>query len=240
MNEFWTFIEAQRALIFIPVDLHEDELNHAINSLGPSELAACRTGYAAALDCLDRLEIWEAGSLLVGSPIGDSSYLHFRNWLIWQGRSFAESIASDADHLLHLAEQSDACLSDPFVECLHLLQEPGGSCSTEILPVSSFDEKWNWQDSSAAKIAGDLPKLWAAYGTAFQWELPPSLLSAEEEVPGIGLLRVGDAVRHLFGYGVGTIVSFPVAGTSIGTIDFATEQRTMHISRQFFERPIAK
>ena len=240
MNEFWTFIEVHRSLIPVPIDLHKDKLNLAIKSAGPSVLAACRTGYAAALDYLDRIEVWEAGALLVGNPIGDSSYLHFRNWLIWQGRSFVESIASDADQLLLLAEQSGTCLSDPFIECLHLLQECGGNCFSEILPASSFDEKWNWQDSSAARIAGDLPKLWAAHGAAFKWELPPSLLSAKEEVPGIGLLRVGDAVRHLFGYGVGTIVSFPVAGTSIATIDFATEQRTMHISRQFFERPIEK
>jgi len=238
MNEFWTFIDVQRELIPIPVDSYEDRLNLAVKALGSAELKVCRTEYATALDRLNKIEIWEACSLLSGVPCGDSSFLYFRNWIVWQGRSFVESIASNADDLLPLAEQRGIGLSEPFIESLDLLSKAGNGFF-EIPSASDFQERWNWQDSSAGKIAVDLPKLWAVYGQSFQWELPAPPSSQEEEIPGLGLLRVGDVVRHLFGYGVGTIVSFPIAGSSIAAIDFANEQKTMHIASQYFERPKA-
>ena len=74
-----------------------------------------------ALNELDKMESWEAISLLLGTYCGDASFLYFRNWVIWQGRDIKDLFVKDPDSLLKLAHQNQLPISEPFVECLTAL-----------------------------------------------------------------------------------------------------------------------
>ena len=191
--------------------------------------------YWTALNELDKMESWEAISLLLGTYCGDDSFLYFRNWVIWQGRDIKDLFVKDPDSLLKLAHQNQLPISEPFVECLTALNAYNqGSTASRL--ATEFNPKWNWQESSLQTIASHLPSLWSVYGESFKERLAPPPSSQEEFIEGLGTLGVGDKVRHLVGFGVGVIQGFPVAGRDLALIEFEDQERCMGITSEFFER----
>ena len=235
MADFWRFIDQQRLGIPAPVDSHEELFLAAIDALDKDVRVAYSRAYRTALDELDRIEAWEATSLLLGTHCGDDSFLYFRNWVIWQGREIKDLFVENPDSLLKLADRNQLPISDPFVECLTALNAYDQG-NTGSRPMPELDPKWTWQDSSSQTIAKHLPSLWSVYGKAFKERLPQSPSSQEEFIEGLGTLRVGDKVRHLVGYGVGVIKGFPIAGRDLAVIEFEDQERCMGVSSEFFER----
>jgi hypothetical protein len=235
MADFWRFIDQQRRAIPAPVDSHEDLFLAAIDTLGKDVRVAYGCEYRAALNELDKMEAWEAISLLRGTYCGDDSFLYFRNWVIWQGREIKDLFVKDPDGLLKLVDQHQLPISDPFVECLTAFNAYS-QASTDNRLATEFNPKWNWQESSSQTIANHLPSLWSVYGESFKECLLPPPSSREEFISGLGTLRVGDKVRHLVGFGVGVIKGFPIAGRDLAFIEFEDQERCMGITREFFER----
>jgi hypothetical protein len=233
--DFWKFIDEQRVAIPAPVDSHEYLFLEAIEALGKEVRIAYGREYWTALTDLDKMESWEAVSLLSGTYCGDDSFLYFRNWVIWQGRDIKELFVKDPDGLLKLAHQNQLPISEPFVECLTALNAYNQG-STASRPATEFNPKWNWQESSVQTMASHLPSLWSVYGESFKERLASPPPNQEEFIEGLGTLGVGDKVRHLVGFGVGVIKGFPVAGRDLALIEFEDQERCMAITCEFFER----
>jgi len=234
MSDLWALIESQRGLAD-RIDCCEIRFRDLPVFDEPKTQEKVRNEYLIILKALDTLEIWEACSLVCGVPCGDSSFLHFRNWLIWQGKGICDLVLKDADHLADLHDSKQVDLANPFVEVLGWLSFEGPWDASDVSQFG-FDAEWTSQDSSENTIARHLPKLWKLFSNSFRWELPISPATESVLVAGLGVLKKGETVVHLAGYGVGKIVDFPVLGTAIAVIDFADSQRTMNIDARWFSK----
>ena len=236
INDFWAFIDAQRALIPEPVDSNESRLREAHDRLGESISIEYSRYYADLFESLNRIEVWEACSLVTGTPCGDDSFSYFRNWVIWQGKELTSEILLDPDTLLDFIRARKISLVHPFIESLSMLSVHGGRDANIPLSQTDFIEAWNWQESSPEKISQHLPRLWAIYGDSFSWEpQQPLPVSDEVAVDGLGILKVGDSVNHK-SYGAGTIVTFPIPGSPVALIRFADAERGMRIDAKLFSK----
>lgn len=195
---------------------------------------AIATAYQSLVDALNTLLLWEAGSLLNGAPLGDDSFEYFRNWLIWSGEHVFATAATTPDSLL----ECDVDLSSPFFENLGVCAEflPRQAKSNPLSSGQFRPGAWDWRDSSAEKIAADLPRLWAVYGKSFCWAAENEASSAVSfEAPGLGLLKIGDRVLHKFGYGEGIIVDVLVPETALAQIQFEAESKPFRLTSQHFD-----
>jgi hypothetical protein len=236
IDDFWVFIDVQRASIPEPVDSHESLLRSAHDGLDGGIAIQYSKYYSDLFESLNKIEIWEACSLIAGAPCGDDSFSYFRNWVIWQGEEVTSAMLLEPETLLDLARAKKISLSDPFVESLSMLSVHGARDANIPLSQTDFMGEWNWQESSAEKISQRLPRLWAVYGGSFFWapqQQPPA--SHEVSVDGLGILNVGDSVNHK-SYGAGTIVTFPIPGSPVALIRFADAERGMHIDAKLFSR----
>lgn len=235
MNDLWEFVDQQRALIPEPIDRHEDQLNAEFHKLEVGLQKKISNGYFDALKLLNSINIWEACSLIVGMPCGDDSFLYFRNWIIWHGQALMLAVINNPDDLASVIAEKNIKLSNPFVEALGFFSECNSNVSSDFLN-EEFSNKWDSKTSSSYQISQKLPKLWALYGEKFSWDLPPSIGCDSVSITGLGIVKKGEKVRHLKGYGVGIVVEFPIAGRSVAVIDFSDGRRTIDISAEWFSK----
>lgn len=190
--------------------------------------------YRRLIGDLNKMQVWEAGSLISGSPLGDDSFEYFRNWILWSGEKVFFTLTSNPDNLL----ECDVNFSSPFFEglsvCSTYLSEPN-----LISPLAAQDfesNDWDWRDSSSARMAADLPKLWKVYGSNFSWTTVGDVLLADSfYAPGLGCLKVGDRVFHKHGYGEGVIADVLIPDNAIAQIKFSSEIKTYRITSDYFD-----
>lgn len=182
---------------------------------------------------LDKEVIWQAGSLINGSPLGDDGFEYFRSWIIWNGERFYEAVIGDVNNLLSFGIN----LSNPAFEalgvCVEFVVYPEGMKSSPF--ENSRSDAWNWQ-RALASMKEDLPDLWRIYGNKFNSHLTSSTSDTSLDVPGLGILRIGDRVTHKFGYGAGTIVEILSAETGLARIKFDLETKPFRITAEYFSR----
>jgi hypothetical protein len=188
----------------------------------------------------DSLMVWEACSLMLGSPASDDWFEYFRNWLLWSGRRVFSTAIENADDLEEVCRAENVDTLNPFFEPLSVLASYSDvdiPAPNKPLGMDQFTGRgWNWMDSSPERIAADLPKLWQIYGDRFQWELESPEGGASCEAPGLGTVKLGDRLLHRAGYGVGVVENVLVAEASIVAIAFVDQTRSMRVTSEHFER----
>lgn len=194
-----------------------------------SRLDVCRD-FFTALQALDTPSIWSLGSLAFGQPLGDDSFKDFRRWLIFQGRTTAE-IALNAPDRLSSVLSSRIGDENLFIESLHWLEEP--------LTLLNFHRQvgartWTTPDVDTMKLL--LPTMFEALGASFAAAPVDIPDSSEMLIDGLGVLKVGDRVRHRASFGMGVIRAIRVAATGVADIEFEGGMKTMRISASFFDR----
>jgi hypothetical protein len=200
-------------------------------------------------------DVWAAGLLLNGGHGSDDGFDYFRNWLISRGRKTFEDALADPDCLADEDVQVDD--SGPLAEfesygyvAASVFEELAGH-ELSIAPnpdtvegsteSSAFDDHVYTNEVLERK----LPGLWKKYG---EYKLrfdelvaahaKDFLLSENEsrDVPGLGALGVGSAIRHRR-FGVGTIKQLTRHGPAIAIVSFAGDEHSMGLSTEFFSLP---
>lgn len=175
-----------------------EALDVAFNQLSHAQKTDVYIGYQQALAATDNLKVWELGSLLDGFPLGDDSFRDFQRWLILQGRTVFTMATTDPDGIASLLRSRED-VPGVDVYSMGILDEFDDrfALAAEI-PMGG--ENWGSSDSSPKCIKKNLPRLWNLLGDSFNWgggdEGVVGEALAECEIPGIGIVRIGDRLRH--------------------------------------------
>jgi hypothetical protein len=239
-SEIWKWIAEAKAA-GATLASTTDSLDTLVRAQPRSRRATIAEGYCALQREADRLIVWEACSLFLGGTASDDSFEYFKNWLIWGGPRFFADAISKVDALADLCDIHGVDLSSPFFEPLGVLGSYSGASARRGMPNQRLEfgefaaRTWSWMDSSPAKIAADLPRLWSRYAHRFSWDPPALPHVASFDAPGLGVIQVGHRVRHKFGYGEGVITEVLVADTALATIKFADDSRPFRVTSDYFE-----
>jgi hypothetical protein len=238
-KSFWEWIKYLKSQ-GIRSSSSTDEIENLLHTVSEDEKASLRKEYSSLMGDADTLLLWEACSLVSGRPQSDDSFEYFRNWILFGGEEFYLASVATPDSLEELCRKNGRSLESPFFEGLSVLgQELSLSSIPEGPLTQEFFHKreWNWADSSDLQIAEHLPKLWNIWGSSFRWEAETdqSDTTASFEAPGLGVIRVGDRVRHKFGLGEGVVVEILVADAALAKIQFPAEEKPFRITSAHFE-----
>ena len=215
-------------------------LDAAFERLADSEKAEIARSFHQVLDSADRLGLWQLCSLLSGQPCGDDSFSYFRRWLILQGKEVFTTVMANPDDLASFVRDGSVP-KEPFVESIGMAEdsETGGerqeqACVMQPPPTRS----WSWLQSSEERIRRDLPRVWRLIGHDFKWSTESDSAAEAQacEVPGLGLIRVGDRLQHKAGMGVGTVTAILIPETAAAELEFASGKKVFRLTPDFFER----
>ena len=188
------------------------------------------------LDVADRIELWELCSLMSGQPCGDDSFAYFRRWLVLQGKSIFNAILDDPDAMAGLRGNDGLIPAEPFVESAGVIENARFRAPMDG-PEMFLHCDWSWKDSSIDRIRADLPSTYGQIGHKFRWDSSSREQHTDVcDAPGLGVIRVGDRLRHKSGLGEGTVVSVLIPETSVVEIEFSFGKETMGVTADFFER----
>lgn len=206
-------------------------LSDFLKNLPDNVLCNLSEEYTKLLENSNTAIVWEAGSLISGSPLGDDSFEHFRAWLIWNGLSIYYKFLDNPDHIVGCGID----LSHPFIEDLGAFKDLANTDGKFQLHPPRFSRNgWDWRVAEE-NIEKDLPKLWSIYGEIFQLNLPSVVKDKYFEVPGLGTIRVGGKIFHKNGFGEGVILEILSPELHLAKIKFATEVKPFRVTSDFFD-----
>lgn len=174
---FWQWLKYVRAQIGSGSEKAREVLPRELNRVSAATQTQLFDSYHRLLDRANRLDVWEACSLISGSPCSDDSFEYFRNWLMWQGEDVYSRAVRSPDELAGLIEDKVIGAADPFFEPLGLCATVGSVAvdsdadsrtSGEPMSVGDFTPKFDWRESTSERMARNLPRLWQMFGSAFK------------------------------------------------------------------------
>lgn len=246
MNEaaFWALID--QSLICMQQGRYQiDCLEGLLMQLQPGEVADFRRHTDRLVQRAERGELWAAGTLLNGGHGSDDGFLYFRAWLVSCGKAVYYRALESPDSLAEVDVELDDESGAPDAEFEDFLYLPvdvyekitGGKDLYDVLDDQSDmpEPVPEWGDGdyeSQAWLQGHLPKLWHLYG-AFWLRFQSALgglrvkgISEWFDFPGVGVMKVGDAIYHqTFGRGViqGIVVHSQTVAEAYIVFDAATD-----------------
>jgi hypothetical protein len=228
----WEWIHRIRKLHVNP---SYDDLLHDLEKMPVEQSGAIACSYRDLMQALDVPAVWQAGSLLVGAPLGDDGFEYFRSWVIWNGVSFYNSVLNKTDDILDCEVAFTNCTFEALGVCMEFL--PSSANENPLASKDFGSTGWDWQ-AALDKIESNLPRLWGIYGGGFKKQVTAIQSSDFLDVPGLGILRVGDRVRHKMGYGEGVIVEIVSSETGLVKIEFVDGVRPFRVAVEYFSRVV--
>lgn len=130
-----------------------------------AERIAIAVQYGEIKDSLNISNVYQVGSIVVGSYLGDDWFEYFRNWLIFQGPDFLADFLSELDDFDSVCQLHDVDGDWPIYEDL-------SSCATGSgleLPAKApdFSNEAMFEKLPAEDLERLYPKLWQRYGAEF-------------------------------------------------------------------------
>jgi hypothetical protein len=237
IKDFWSWVEF--GLSDDHKRLHHPDvsaLDAAFETLPATKKNEFSAEFQRALEAANRLDIWQLCSLIYGQPCGDDSFSYFRRWLILQGKEVYTTTLNAPDDFYILYNGHEKVPAEPFIESAGLVEDHASVVQDRARPAKSR-VPWTWLDSSSGHIRNELPKMWRLVGEQFLWEREaPANKESACDIPGLGMVSVGDRLLHKAGFGVGTVANIVVPESGIAEMEFAAGKKTLRISSAFFER----
>lgn len=239
LNDFWRWIgtNAMNRLGAID-DQRIDDLEQRFQKSEPDCQDRIYFGYQIAMQEADTLAVWQLGSLLRGSTLGDDSFRDFRRWLILHGRNIYDIALGGADDLALLVGDLVDIPMEPYADSIGIpISFAKEIPDPEDVGFSLKDSDWSPSESSEARIKSDLPRLWGLFGGKFKWHshFDGSMIQVTECLTELGVVRVGDRLRHKV-LGEAVLVAIVLPDTYGVELDFGYEKKVFSITSRYFER----
>lgn len=170
--------------------------------------------FREAVSMLDDPAVWTVGSLVFGQPLGDDSFKDFRRWLILQGREVAIQAISAPDGLastFNLKAGDDRI----FLESVAWLE----TLTSEVASRSGHSTA-AWTTPDLCQMQTLAPQTFAAFSTSFRTDHLDVADIIHFSIEGLGILKVGDRIRHLGAFGIGVIRAIHIAETGAQILNF--------------------
>lgn len=210
-----------------------DYLFDELRSMPEERSAIIGCAYRDLMRGCNKAVVWQVGSLLIGEPLGDDGFEYFRSWVIWNGLVVYNAVTDGGDDILDCKVD----MFNPSCEALGACMEfvPSSEKKLRLLNEGFRSGDWDWQ-IALKEMERNLPRLWKIYGMQFRAQVDPNDSEKFLDVPGLGVLRVGDRVIHKMGYGEGTIIEILSAETGLAKIRFSAETKPFRITGEYFHR----
>lgn len=227
-------------------DAHAARLRERLLSLPPEEIARFDLRFRELHASAVRQELRAAGMLLNRGHGSDDGFKYFRNWLISRGRATFESALVEPDSLADIPMIADS--SAEFESFGYAASEAYHLATGRELEFSQSEvafqqvEAQDYRDEPDA-IRRQLPRLWSKYAAEklrFDEEVArvsKAMMAADGEavqVPGLGILRVGDEVMHRR-FGRGTIKKMMRLPPFVAVVAFEDGDHSMKLDAAFYK-----
>jgi hypothetical protein len=161
--EFWALVEAARDASHDNADERPGALEQLLMSRAPDEVQDFQDVYDEMLRRAHRWSLLGAATLMNGDCT-DDGFLHFRDWLISEGRSVFEAALADPDTLADLPRLDGFELEDfGYVASDVYQQLTGNDLEPPLLDESREPEGEAWDEDDLEAL---FPRLAEKYGAA--------------------------------------------------------------------------